>query len=92
MTNEALALLQIFQTKLGASRDQCNTNGKALWDRIEAVKVGTASANIFARELEVAAMEVANGERKPGKIPMEPITRLIHFARTSSTKDATLRP
>jgi hypothetical protein len=33
--HEAEKLLRIWQTNLGASWRQCDTQGKALWDRIE---------------------------------------------------------
>ncbi|AXK39645.1 hypothetical protein [Crenobacter cavernae] len=33
-TDETFELLRIFQTWLGASRDQCDETGKQLWDRI----------------------------------------------------------
>lgn len=91
MNNEALALLEIFQANLGSSRAKCDNGGKLLWDRIEAVKLSTIDAQLYAAELEVAVMEVANNERKPGKLPMEPMVRLIHFARTSSVKNAKVR-
>lgn len=92
MSNEALALLEIFQTNLGSSREKCDESGKLLWDRIEAVKIATIDAQLYAAELESAVMEVANNERKPGKLPMEPMVRLIHFARTSSVKNAAAQP
>lgn len=42
-----------------------------------------ADALRFADEAETALSEVAAGTRKAGKIPLEPICRLIQYARTS---------
>lgn len=38
----------------------------------------------FADEVEAALSEVAAGTRKAGKIPLEPVCRLIQFARDSA--------
>lgn len=41
-----------------------------------------------ADELETVLSEIANGKRKPHKIPIEPMVRLIQFARdTRPAKD-----
>ena len=41
-----------------------------------------------ADELEIALSEIINRKRKPGNIPVEPIARLIQFARdTRPAKD-----
>jgi hypothetical protein len=91
MKNETLALLDVFQSHLGNSREQCDDSGKLLWDRIEAVTLAHIDAQLYATELEAAVMEVANGERKPVKLPIEPMVRLIHFARTGSVRNAKVR-
>jgi hypothetical protein len=91
MTNETIALLEIFQTNLGSSRAKCDATGKVLWDRIEAVKLAQIDACLYATELEVAIMEVLNGERKAAKLPVEPMVRLAHYAATGTTANATLR-
>ena len=36
-------------------------------------------------------MEIMSGQRKPGKLDVEPITRLVQFVRTGATQNATLR-
>jgi hypothetical protein len=45
--------------------------------------VTQAEARKFADELEVVVGEIANGKRKANRIPMEPIARLIQFARSA---------
>jgi hypothetical protein len=35
----------------------------------------------YADELEAAIGEIMNGKRKPDRIPVEPIVKLIQFAR-----------
>jgi hypothetical protein len=42
----------------------------------------------FADELENALSEIANGKRKPQKIPLEPMIALIQFARDAKTHNA----
>lgn len=91
MSNEVLDLLDILQSQLGNSREQCDEYGALLWDRIEAVKLSHIDAQLCAAQLEAAVMEVANGQRKPGKLPTEPMVRLIHFARTGSVRNATAK-
>lgn len=88
MSNEALELLELFQSGLGSTRAKCDDGGKKLWDRVEAVKLATLDAQLYAEQLDAAVMEVLNGERKAAKLPVEPMVRLIHFARTSSVKNA----
>jgi hypothetical protein len=88
MSNEVLTLLDVFQSGLGSNREKCDDNGKKLWDRIEAVKLAHIEAQLYAAELEHAVMEVVNGERKAAKLPIEPMVRLIQFARTGSVKNA----
>ena len=39
-----------------------------------------------ADELEKAIGESANGQRKPGKLPLEPMVVLIQFARDTLAK------
>jgi hypothetical protein len=46
----------------------------------------------FAREVEKQIMEVVNGERKPGKLAVEPIGRLIEYIRNGKTHDVSLKP
>jgi hypothetical protein len=48
-------------------------------------------ALMWAAELERAVFEVMEGKRKAAKLPIEPIVRLIAFARTGSCKDATIK-
>lgn len=43
---------------------------------------------VYAKELEDAIMEMMNGKLKAGKLPVEPMVRLIAYARTGSVKDA----
>jgi hypothetical protein len=43
--------------------------------------VSAEDAQRCAADLERVLGEIANGTRKPNKIPMEPILRLIQFAR-----------
>jgi hypothetical protein len=89
--NDTMNLLDVFQSHLGSSRARCDEGGKELWDRIEAAKLAQIDACLYAAELEAAVMEVMNGERKAGKLPTEPMVRLIHFARTGSVKNASVR-
>jgi hypothetical protein len=49
--------------------------------KVETGPVTTADALKFADELEAAMGEVMNGQRKAGKLPVEPMCRLIQFAR-----------
>lgn len=44
-----------------------------------------------ADELEVAIGEMMAGQRKPGKIPLEPIARLIQFARDQAKESENQR-
>lgn len=44
---EAASLLAMWQTHLGASRDQCDEQGKKTWDRIATTIAGIE--DIFAR-------------------------------------------
>jgi len=48
--------------------------------------VSNEDALKFAAELEAALGEIAEGVRKPGKIPMDPMCRLIHFARDAAAR------
>lgn len=43
--------------------------------------VSPAEALACADEVEAAIMEIMNGKRKPGKMPLEPMVRLAQFAR-----------
>lgn len=52
--------------------------------------VSDADALRFAIELEAAIMEVANGARKPSKLPVEPMARLIQHARDTAAKHRAL--
>lgn len=49
--------------------------------RVTTGPVTGEQALAFADELETALGQIANGERKPGKIPVEPIARLIQYTR-----------
>jgi hypothetical protein len=49
-------------------------------------------AVVYADELEAVLMEIVNGKRKADKIPMEPMVRLIAFARTGSVRNASIGP
>jgi hypothetical protein len=44
----------------------------------------------FADQVEQQLMEVANGQRKVGKLEVQPIGRLIEFIRNGKTYDVTL--
>lgn len=46
--------------------------------------VSHADALRFADEIEAALSEIATGARKVGKMPLEPVCRLIQFARDSA--------
>jgi hypothetical protein len=49
--------------------------------KVSCPHVSDAAARMFADQLESAIGEVANGERKPGRLPVEAMVRLIQFAR-----------
>lgn len=53
--------------------------------KISTGPVSHADALRFADEVETALSEVAAGTRKAGKVPLEPVCRLIQFARDSAT-------
>ena len=91
MKNETMALLEIFKSHLGSTRDKCDDNGKKLWDRIEDANLAQLDACLYAMELGTAVMEVMNNERKPSKLPVEPMVRLVAYARTGTCKNATLK-
>jgi hypothetical protein len=88
--NDAMELLRIFETWLGSCRERCDQDGRVLWDRIQAAKNAQIDACLWSAELEDALMQVMNGERRANKIPMEPMVRLIAYARTGSTKNASI--
>lgn len=50
--------------------------------------VSQAEALAAADELEAAIMECLNGQRKAGKLPVEPMVRLAQFARDAVAKEA----
>lgn len=52
--------------------------------------VSAADALRYADELDEALVEVMNGKRTLGKLPMEPMARLIQFARDSAAAGATI--
>lgn len=60
---ETEALLRIFRSQLGASRDQCDEPGRVLWDRIErALGVGGMPSDCLRINCR---REWAGGERCP---------------------------
>ena len=42
----------------------------------------------YADELERALAEIVAGKRKAKEIPLDPIVRLIHYARTGTIRNA----
>lgn len=50
-----------------------------------------AKALAAADQVERELMEIMSGQRKIGKLDIEPITRIVQFVRTGSTLNATLR-
>lgn len=55
--------------------------------KVETGRLTTQDALKFANELETAISEVMNGQRKAGKLPVEPMCRLIQFARDVAAKE-----
>ncbi len=51
--------------------------------KVEHGSVTPSQARISADDLEKALGEIANGKRKAGKLPMEPLIALIQFVRNT---------
>lgn len=60
--------------------------------RITTGPVDLALALQSCEQIESAIERIFSGELKPGKVPLEPICRLIQFVRDAATKEAAQYP